>query len=402
MVTSRARVLVVAKNLQQGGTERQILRMLNAVDRDKFEVAFCTLDPEQHYEEAASVDKRYAFDARGGEAVDLIAECIDDFRPDVVHSFRDVVNRQVHEALAQTKHQPSWLASVRGRPMLPVDLLGTFRFFRRTFRITVNSIGIEQTLRRFAGVPARKIVVIPNLIDEDVSAPARAGERSAARAALGLSDDAFVWVLPGRLSWVKNQLGLVGALAVLKLVRALPKDAVVVLAGRVRDRGAAWLLQPLGRLLGVAKHLRYVGALKDMKGLYAAADALVLPSWAEGMPNVVLEAQLASLPAVVTHEANRDGLVRDGESGFAVTTGSPFALARALARLMALPSLVRRRMGQRARARLLETHTPGPIVERLEAVYEEATFAFRRSAAAKHAEALAPVRESAARPAVHI
>jgi glycosyltransferase involved in cell wall biosynthesis len=211
-----------------------------------------------------------------------------------------------------------------------------------------------------------------------------------------------VWVLPGRLSWVKNQLGLVCALAVMKLVRALPKDAVVVLAGRVRDRGAAWLLQPLGRLLGVAKHLRYVGALKDMKGLYAAADALVLPSWAEGMPNVVLEAQLASLPAVVTNEANRDGLVRDGESGFAVTTGSPFALARALARLMALPSLVRRRMGQRARARLLETHTPRPIVERLEAVYEEATFAFRRSDAARSAAAPSPVRESAARPAVHI
>jgi glycosyltransferase involved in cell wall biosynthesis len=402
MVTPRARVLVVAKNLQQGGTERQIVRMLNAVDRDKFEIAFCTLDPEQHYDEAASVDKRYAFDARGGEAVDLIADCIDDFRPDVVHSFRDVVNRQVHEALSLTKHQPSWLASVRGRPMLPVDLLGTFRFFRRTFRITVNSIGIEQTLRRFAGVPARKIVVIPNLIDEDVSAPARAGERSAARAALGLSDDAFVWVLPGRLSWVKNQLGLVGALAVMKLARALPADAVVVLAGRVRDRGAAWLLGPLARLLGVAKHLRYVGALKDMKGLYAAADALVLPSWAEGMPNVVLEAQLASLPAVVTNEANRDGLVREGESGFAVTTGSPFALARALARVMALPSLVRRRMGQRARARLLETHTPRPIVDRLEAVYEEATFAFRRSDAARTAATPSPLRESAARPAVHI
>jgi glycosyltransferase involved in cell wall biosynthesis len=402
MVTPRARVLVVAKNLQQGGTERQILRMLNAVDRDKFEVAFCTLDPEQHYEEVASVDKRYAFDARVGEAVDLIADCIDDFRPDVVHSFRDVVNRQVHEALAQTKHQPSWLASVRGRPMLPVDLLGTFRFFRRTFRITVNSVGIEQTLRRFAGVPARKIVVIPNLIDEDVSSPATARDRAAARAALGLSDDAFVWVLPGRLSWVKNQVGLVCALAVMKLARALPADAVVVLAGRVRDRAAAWLLEPLGRLLGVAKHLRYVGALKDMKELYAAADALVLPSWAEGMPNVVLEAQLASLPAVVTNEANRDGLVRDGESGFAVTTGSPFALARALARLMALPSLVRRRMGQRARARLLETHAPRPIVERLESVYEEAALTFRRGAAATHAEALAPVRESAARPAVHI
>jgi glycosyltransferase involved in cell wall biosynthesis len=377
MVRTRHRILVVAKNLQQGGTERQVLRMLGALDRDRFEVALCTLSPECHYEDLPAGEPRYSFAAREKDAPTLIAASIDDFRPDVVHSFRDVVNRQVYEALARSKHQPSWLASVRGRPILPVDLLGTFRFFRRTYRITVNSIGIRQTLRRFAGVPATKIVVMPNLIDETVSSPASPRERRQARESLGLSDDAFVWVLPGRLSWVKNQIGLVGALALLKLFRALPHDATVVLAGRVRDGAAARLMWRLARLFRVSKHLRYVGSLKTVSHLYAAADALVLPSWAEGMPNVVLEAQLGSLPVVVTHQANRDGLVRHGDSGLVVTTGSPFALARALARLMKLPEILRRRMGQRGRASLLESHAPGPLIARLERLYANASLAGR-------------------------
>jgi glycosyltransferase involved in cell wall biosynthesis len=379
MVNRRHRILIVAKNLQQGGTERQLLRMLRALGRDRFEVALCTLDLEAHYGDDDATELRFVFDAKGNavDAIAAIAECIDEFQPDVVHSFRDVVNRQVHEALRHTVHQPIWLASVRGRPMLPADILGTMRFWRRTHRITVNSVGIFETLRRFARVPARKIEIIPNLIDETLSSPASVREKQAARAAQGLPRDGFVWVLPGRLSWVKNQIGLVFALALLRLARRMPADAVVVLAGRVRDKPAARLVRLLAPLLGVAKYLRFPGAVKDMQALYAAADALVLPSWAEGMPNVVLEAQLASLPAVVSHQANRDGLVQPEESGFVVTTGSPFSLARALAKTMALPALVRRRMGQRGRARLLETQAPGPIIARLEDLYEEAAIAFR-------------------------
>src|SRR5262245_30382563 len=239
--------------------------MIGALDRHRFEIALCTLDPECHYKDLPACDARYSYQARGSKAVDLIAGCIQEFRPDVVHSFRDVVNRHVHLALLRTEHQPAWLASVRGRPMLPRDVLGTFRFFRRAFRITVNSVGIRRTLQLLARVPTDKITVIPNLIEEGAPSPTGPRDRTSARAALGLPDrDGFVWLLPGRLSWVKNQLGLVCALALLKLTRSLPRDMTVVLAGRARDRAVAWLIRPLARLLGVARYLRYVGTLRDV------------------------------------------------------------------------------------------------------------------------------------------
>ena len=57
-----------------------------------------------------------------------------------------------------------------------------------------------------------------------------------------------------------------------------------------------------------------------MASLYHAADALVMPSLWEGLPNAVLEAHASGLPAVVSHAANIDRLVLDGESGFEVPT----------------------------------------------------------------------------------
>jgi poly(glycerol-phosphate) alpha-glucosyltransferase len=128
----------------------------------------------------------------------------------------------------------------------------------------------------------------------------------------------------------------------------------------------------LARALGVERYLRVLPPEKDPRVLYAASDALVLPSWAEGMPNAVLEAQLAGLPVVVTRQANRDGLVSAGHSGLVVRTGSPRALAEGIANLMSLSEIERRAMGARGRASLLERFPVEPIMERLALLYDEA------------------------------
>jgi len=48
-MTRRASHSVRIKNLQQGGTERQILRMMKSLDPQAFDTALCTLSPEIHY-----------------------------------------------------------------------------------------------------------------------------------------------------------------------------------------------------------------------------------------------------------------------------------------------------------------------------------------------------------------
>jgi glycosyltransferase involved in cell wall biosynthesis len=379
----KRRILFVIKNLQQGGTERQVLQMLRAIDRGRYEVALCTLSPEVHYAVRPGEALHYALVAKGAAAVEELRAVMEDFRPDLVHSFRDIVNRWVWRALGRLSFRPAWLMSVRGRPVLPADLAWARVMYRRAFRVAVNSLGVASTLERWAAIPPERIAIVPNLIDEAAFSPPSSEERAAARAALGLPPRAFTWVLPGRLSWVKNQLGLLGALWLMRRRRTLPDDAVVVLAGRARDPLPSALVPRLVRLLGLGRHVRLMDAVKAPRALYAAADALVLSSFAEGMPNVVLEAHLSELPVVVTPEANRDLLVTDGESGIVAAGVSPRALAAGLERMMAAAPEERAQMAQNGRADLLRRLSSKAVAQELRALYDAAVAGDEAAAGAR-------------------
>src|SRR6185436_1297444 len=125
------------------------------------------------------------------------------------------------------------------------------------------------------------------------------------------------------------------------------------------------------RLAGLGDRVTYLEPVKDMQRLYHAADVLVMPSLFEGMPNAVLEAQACGLPAVVSHAANRDGIVIDGESGFEAPTLDPAALARAIARITALSDDERRRMGARGHAHVSGRFHPDRILAETVALYDE-------------------------------
>jgi len=369
---ARPRILFVIKDLKQGGTEGQLLRLLRAAIARDFEVRLCTFSEDVHYDELPVVIHHLNRPVRGWTTAGVIAKVIDDFRPDLVHSFRDRVNAAVRVALTRSRHQPAWLMSVRGRPILPVDLLLAALISPRAYRVTVNSVGIAESLQRHAYIPAERVALIHNLLDANAFAPATASARARARAELALADDAFVWVLPARISWVKNHFGLVLALRHLRRSGRLPAQATVLLAGRVRDRLCGWLLPRWARLWGVAQHLRWLGPVRDMHQVYAAADALVLPSWAEGMPNVSIEAHLSGLPAVVSRQANRDAIVEHRVTGLETATGDHTALAETMAAVMALPPEERAAMGARGRARVVERFRPEAVLDKLFSLYQAA------------------------------
>jgi glycosyltransferase involved in cell wall biosynthesis len=73
--------------------------------------------------------------------------------------------------------------------------------------------------------------------------------------------------------------------------------------------------------------------------IYDAHDALVLPSFTEGFPQVLLEAMARGTPVVASAVGGVPRLVRDGENGLLIAPGRPDALADAMARLAGDPSL---------------------------------------------------------------
>lgn len=93
-----------------------------------------------------------------------------------------------------------------------------------------------------------------------------------------------------------------------------------------------------------------------VKRALAEAQALVLPSFAEGLPMVVMEAMAAGRPVIATAIAGVPELVVSGETGWIIPAGDAVVLAEAIAALARTPHQMLVTMGSAARDRVLERH----------------------------------------------
>lgn len=112
----------------------------------------------------------------------------------------------------------------------------------------------------------------------------------------------------GRFQKQKNHSYL---LEIFAKIRAVREDAVLLLVGTGELEKA---VREQARELGIADALIFAGQRFDIPQLLSAMDVFVFPSFHEGMPNTVIEAQAAGLPCVIadtiTKEANITGLVQ--------------------------------------------------------------------------------------------
>lgn len=90
------------------------------------------------------------------------------------------------------------------------------------------------------------------------------------------------------------------------------------------------------------------GFVRDTVPYYRAMDVMVLPTWREGFPNVVLEAAATTVPVVTTEcTGSRDSVVPE-VTGLLIPPGNPLAIAEAVLSLLGDPERCRK-MGQAAR-----------------------------------------------------
>jgi glycosyltransferase involved in cell wall biosynthesis len=174
----------------------------------------------------------------------------------------------------------------------------------------------------------------------------------------------------------------------LGVARLVPKKGIDVLLAALAmlPKSLAWRYEHVGggpllgdlqaeaERLGVADRITWRGALAadGVLEAYRAADLFVLASQVapdgdrDGLPNVLLEAGGMELAMVASRVAAVPELIEDGVNGSLVPPGDPAALASALAALIADPA-ARLRLGQAARARVLERFAMAPGIDRLAA-----------------------------------
>jgi glycosyltransferase involved in cell wall biosynthesis len=184
-------------------------------------------------------------------------------------------------------------------------------------------------------------------------APAAAGDGRALRL-----------LFVGRLVPEKGVLVLLWALAELKR-RGLEVEAVLVGDGPYREE-----LEESGRRLGVAGQLTFTGALTGaaIAPRYREADVFCLPSFAEGLPVVLMEAMANELPVVTSRLAGIAELVDDGVNGFVVPPARDDVIVDALEPLAADPQL-RARFGRAGRERVLRDFDVTRSAEQLELLF---------------------------------
>lgn len=95
--------------------------------------------------------------------------------------------------------------------------------------------------------------------------------------------------------------------------------------------------------------LRYLGKTDDVRPFIASCDAVVLPSYREGVPTVLLEAMAMQKPIITTDVPGCREVVADGENGFLVPAKDPQALARSFETFVALSHEEKEKMGRTGR-----------------------------------------------------
>jgi glycosyltransferase involved in cell wall biosynthesis len=167
----------------------------------------------------------------------------------------------------------------------------------------------------------------------------------------------------GRLVPDKGQALLVQAIAAM---RARGHDVTATLVGDGPDRPA---LEAAARPLDGAVELAGAVGQDRIRELYADADVFCLPSFAEGVPVVLMEAMATGLPVVTTRIMGIPELVEDGRAGLLVRPGRPDELASALERLAGDPE-GRAAMGRAGRDRVAADYDIARSVEALHTAFE--------------------------------
>ena len=175
--------------------------------------------------------------------------------------------------------------------------------------------------------PDRARVVL-NGIDKQTF---RVRDRSEARLGLGLSSTKGLLLFVGRPERTKGFDELITAMASLR--DSTPPVELIV----VGDGPQATGYRERASQLGVTAKFVGVQSQQAVANYLAACDALVLPSWAEGTPNVIIEALASGRRVVATAVGGVPDIVNRPELGVLVEPRNPDALAIALRRVLTEP-----------------------------------------------------------------
>lgn len=354
MNKSRTPVLVfhLITELSIGGAQNALLHFLEKMDRDRFSFLVVCF-----YNGDSVIAQKLR--SLGVTVIDL----------GMIHKYH--LNALVKLFLLLKQFRPvilhTWMfhANIPGRILgrlagVPVIIssehtMGQEGQFRRwvnrwTSGFCDQIVCVSQAVYQFAlnqvGLPAHKLIVVPNGIDLEKfkDLPGKIQSRNM----LGLPEESLIIGVVGRPRPVKGFHFLISAFVLLE--KKVP-SATLVFVGNGPDEVQ---LKRMAAESGVRQKIFFLDDRDDIPNVLPAFDLFVLPSLWEGMPIVILEAMAAGLPVLATQVGGVPELVVPDITGILVEPAAPEAWVGVMETLLVDPDL-RHRLGKQGRERV-ETH----------------------------------------------
>jgi glycosyltransferase involved in cell wall biosynthesis len=267
------------------------------------------------------------------------------WRPDVVntHSSRDAwlvalsrIGLEPRPRVVRTRHLSA---------NVPRNAASRWVYNRGADFVMTTGEAIVEDLSRDGFVPRARLAAVPTGIDAEQFKP---GDRQAARAALGLPRDKFLFGIVATLRSWKGHLFLLDAL---KQANDAAMHLVIVGDGPMQPNIDAQIAA-----LGIASQVTLAGRQSDVAPYLSALDVFVLPSYAnEGVPQALLQAVATGLPVITCAVGGITEVARELETVTLVPVKDAAALAAAMR--AAMTNQPSQEKLDRARQRIVAEHS---------------------------------------------
>ncbi|HRO58381.1 MAG TPA: glycosyltransferase [Burkholderiaceae bacterium] len=341
--THRVRLLEVMGNAIVGGMETSVLRLIERLTRERFEISVLAPFESRCTEalHALGVDVVIVPmpEDTVWSSVQQASALVRAGRIDVLHAH--LGNAHILAGLTGRLTDRPVLATVHGRQMDPLELEA-----HRAFGTHVHAVCRHSHLHALGmGIAPSHLHCIPNGVDTELFRPQPNMPSESLRTGLGIGEGVPLAGFVGRLSPEKGP-----ELFVRCAQRVLDRQpqAHFVMIGDGPQRAS---VEDRIERLGLRGRVHLAGMQAAMPTLYPQLDLLVCSSLSEAMPLAVMEAMACGLPVVATAVGGVPELVVEDLTGSLVGHGDVDGLAYEVAALLADPAR-RREMGRQGRQRI--------------------------------------------------
>lgn len=367
------RIVHVISDLDTGGAEMMLAKLVGAMDRTRFSSTVISL-----------IDKGQLGDQIESSGVAVHTLGMKRGRPDVfalprlIRLFRTLNPTIVQSWLYHADLLSTLAVKFTGLPTLVWNVRCSDMELKRYSSLTPK---VRQVLAWWSATPAAVIVnseagkqqherlgyrprrweVIPNGFDTQRFRPDDS-QRLSLRKEWHLQDDAVIIALVARVDPMKDHAAFLEAA---QLVARARQNVRFLLIGK-----GTQTLAPSVAEKGLTDQVRILGYRSDIECLLPGVDVLCLSSaFGEGFPNVLGEAMACGIPCVSTDVGDARSII--GATGLIVPVRSPASLAQAIVDLIDRGPAAREQLGRAARARIETDYSLARVVGRYTTLYSD-------------------------------